>query len=135
MTVKLHTEAIRNMAVFIKYTGVQPKDCIEEGDCIYFVVVGPQMTAALGRDARNVRALSNALKKKVKLLPYYKEPEEMVRAMIPQAREIRQENGGYIVTVPFSERAKVIGKNGSNIKAMKAVMKRHFSVADLKVRA
>ncbi len=135
MNVKLHTEAIRNMAVFIKYTGVQPKDCIDQGEYIYFVVDGERMLEALGREAKNVRALSNALKKKVKLLPYYREPEDMVRAMIPQARDIRQENGGYIVMVPFSERARVIGKNGSNIKAMKAVMKRHFGIVDLKVRA
>ncbi|MBI2676281.1 MAG: NusA-like transcription termination signal-binding factor [Candidatus Aenigmarchaeota archaeon] len=134
MNLKLGTEEVRNISFFVKATGIQPKDCLIAEDCIYFVVDSRKVFAVIGRGGENIRKLSMLFRKRVRIFGYYPNPEETIRAMIPQAKGIRMENGSVLVSIPAAEKSKIIGRHGTNIKAIKEMLKRHFGLMDLRLR-
>ncbi len=110
MNLKLGTEEVRNISFFVKVTGIQPKDCLLTEDCIYFVVDSRRMFAVIARGGEGIRKLGRLFGKRVKIFGYYPTPEETIRAMIPQAKNIRMENGSVLVSIPAMEKSKVIGR-------------------------
>jgi transcription antitermination factor NusA-like protein len=39
-----------------------------------------------------------------------------------------------VVTIPKKDKVHVIGRNGSNIKAIREILKRHFGIKNLRLR-
>lgn len=134
MTIKLETVAFRNISMFVKITGISPKDCIITDECIYFVVDHKKMLFAIGKNGVKVKRLRKMLRKNVRIFGYYKDVEEMIKNMIPEMKGIKRSGKTIIISIPISEKSKVIGRGGNNIKAIKEILKRHFSVKDLKIR-
>ncbi|MBI4173841.1 MAG: NusA-like transcription termination signal-binding factor [Candidatus Aenigmarchaeota archaeon] len=132
---KLDTDAIRTIAAFVKVTGIQPRDCMSTEDCIYFLVDPDKMTLAIGKSGSTVSRLRKIFHKNVKLFGYHDNALDMIKGMIPGTLEIKLENGYAMVSVPLADKSRVIGRRGSNIKAIKAILKRHFNVEDVKLRA
>ena len=134
MNVKLDTDAIRNIAAFAKLTGIQPRDCMNTEECLYFLIEPSKMLFAIGKNGSTVSRLRKAFRKNVKLFSYYDNPQAMAKGMVPQATDIRLEDGFVYVSIPMAEKSKVIGRRGGNIKAIKAILKRHFAIEDVKLR-
>jgi N utilization substance protein A len=134
MKVKLETAAVRNISIFVKMTGISPKDCIITESCIYFVIEPSKIVFAIGKGGVRIKRLRNAFGRNVKLFGYYKDVEEMIKHMIPEMKALKRSGDSIIVSVPGSEKSRVIGKGGNNIKVIKELLKRHFSVKDLKIR-
>ncbi len=134
MPVKLETQTIRIIAAFEKMTRVHAKDCIEVEDTLYFLVEPDKLGVAIGRNGSNIKEVSKSLGKSIRLFPYHKEPAEMIKGMVPTAKNVEVRGENVNMTVPASDRVAVIGKNGKNIKAIKDIMKRHFGIKAVRLR-
>jgi N utilization substance protein A len=134
MSVKLGTQTIRTIAAFEKMTRVHARDCIIMEDSIYFLVNPGKIGAAIGKNGSNIREVSKAFGKNVRLFAYHEKPQEMLRAMVPTAKSIDLGKENASITVPSSDRVAVIGRKGRNIKAIKEIMNRHFSIKTVKLR-
>jgi N utilization substance protein A len=134
MSVKLGNQSIRTIAAFEKMTKVHARDCIIMEDSIYFLVDPDKIGFAIGKNGSNIKEVSKAFGKTVRLFAYYKEPEDMLRGMIPTAKSIDINNDIASLNVPSGDRVVVIGKNGRNIKAIKEIMNRHFAIKGIKLR-
>ncbi len=134
MSVKLGIEEIRNIGLFVKVTGVQPKDCLITEDCIYFLVSPGKMVFAIGKNGSNVKKLRKAMGKNIKLFAIYDTLEKTIKKMVPSLKSMKINNDTVIISIPFEDKSKIIGRNGNNIKAIKELLRRHFSIKDLKVR-
>ena len=134
MEVKLSTESIRDIAAFEKITSVHARDCIIMDACIYFLVDPKKVGIAIGKNGSVIQQVRHVLGKPVKVFGYSENPEEFIRSMIPQARSIELTNGVATVAIPQRERSLIIGRGGSNINAIKAILKRHFGIGDLRLR-
>jgi N utilization substance protein A len=134
MTVKLGTEEIRNIGLFVKVTGVQPKDCLITEDCVYFLVNPRGMIFAIGKNGANVKKLRKKIGKNIKLFAKYETLEKTIQKMIPNIKNIKINDNTIIISIPFEDKSRIIGRNGNNIKAIKELLRRHFSIKDLKVR-
>lgn len=134
MKIKLETDAVRNISIFVKLTEVSPKDCIITAECIYFVIDPSKMVFAIGKGGAKIKRLRSSFGKNVKIFGYYQDVEEMIKHMIPGLKSIKKSGESIIVSVPGSEKSRVIGRGGNNIKVIKEILKRHFAVNDLKIR-
>jgi N utilization substance protein A len=134
MSVKLGTQTIRTIAAFEKMTKVHARDCLIMEDSIYFLVDPERIGIAIGKNGSNIREVSRAFGKQVRLFAYHESPEEMLRSMVPTAKSIDMGKENISLSVPLSDRVTVIGKNGRNIKAIKEIMSRHFAIKNVKLR-
>ena len=134
MPVKLETDAIRTMATFEKITKVHPKDCIITEEQIYFLVEPEKMGFVIGRGGSVIKEVSRILGKPVKVFGYYNDPKELIRNVAPTVKTIETNNGSMIVSLPAGDKVALIGKNGNNIKALKAILDRHFHIKNLRVK-
>jgi N utilization substance protein A len=134
MPVKLETDAIRTIAAFEKMTKVHARDCLIMEDSIYFLVDPEKIGFAIGRNGSNIKEVSRAFGKTVRLFAYHDRAEDMLKAMVPGAKTIDMGKENVSLTVPSSERTAVIGRGGRNIKAIKEIMNRHFAIKSVKVR-
>lgn len=134
MSVKLGTDTIRIIAAFEKLTRVNPRDCIVMEESIYFLVDPDKIGFVIGKNGSNIKEVSKAFGKTVRLFAYHRNPEEMLRAMVPTAKSIEMGKETITLNIPPGDKVAVIGKNGRNIKAIKELMNRHFAIKSVKIR-
>ncbi len=134
MSIKLETDAIRTIALFESMTKVHAKDCLITDNCIYFLVEQSKIGLAIGKSGMVIKNVKRALNKNVKIFGYADNPEDMIKGMIPEPRSITLDNGSMVVSISPQDRVNVIGRNGENIKAIREIMKRHFSIENLRLR-
>jgi N utilization substance protein A len=134
MAVKLGIDSIRIIALFEKMTNVHAKDCLITDDCVYFLVDPDKIGLAIGKNGSVIKEVRNSLGRQIKLFGYYDNPEDMIKNMVPNIKSMNMNNGSMVISIPPEDKVAVIGKNGRNIKAIKEIMMRHFSIKYLKLR-
>jgi len=134
MTVKLGTETIRTIALFERLTKVQPKDCLITDKCAYFLVDPEKIGFAIGKNGSNIKDVRKHTGKAVKVFGYSNNPEILIKNLIPNIKNIDSNNGTMMITIPSQDKVTVIGKNGSNIKALNELLSRHCSIKKLRLR-
>ncbi len=134
MTIKLTTEHVRIVSTFERLVDVHVKDCLLDEDTVYFLIEPGMMGKAIGKKGSNIRSVSNALGKKVKIFEYADTPEKMVSNLIHNAGAIEIHDGVVSVSVPVSGRSIVIGRNGKNIKMIRQFLERHFNIKNLRLK-
>jgi N utilization substance protein A len=135
MTVKLDTDNIRTMAMFEKITNVQPRDCIMSSEEVYFVVDQEKMGKAIGKNGANMKSLRKVLgNRHVKIFACNGDLEGTLKSMVPNITKIELNGDSVVISVPRNEKVAVIGRNGRNINAIREILKRRFSIKELKLR-
>jgi N utilization substance protein A len=128
MTVKLGTESIRTIAAFEKITKVHARDCLITENCVYFLVDPDKIGLAIGKNGFVIKDVRRVLGKNVKVFGYSNDPETMVKNIIPNIKRIEINGDSINISVPMEDKVNVIGKSGSNINAIREILKRHFSI-------
>lgn len=138
MTMKFDTETIRLMALFENLTGASVKDCILDNSVIYIVVDEGEIGVAIGKNGASVQHAEKKIGKMIKLFEYSKDIAQFVKNLIPQTTDvkIRNENEKVIVEIRVdkADRAIVIGRDGKNLKLLKELLQRNYTVNDLIIR-
>ncbi len=134
MVIKLTTESIRTLALFERITKIPAKDCVIMENSVYFLVDPQLVGLAIGRNGSNIKEIKRILNKNVKVFGYSKNPEELIRNLIPHVKNIEINNSSITVTVPSKYKTVVIGKGGENIKALREIVKRHLNISKLRLR-
>lgn len=134
MSVKLGIDSIRTIALFEKLTNVHAKDCLITEDCVYFLVDPEKIGLAIGKNGAVIKEVRKSLGRQVKIFGYSDKPEEMIKNLIPNIKTMTFNNGSMVISIPSDDKVSVIGKNGRNIKAIKEIMRRHFSIKYVKLR-
>ncbi|HJW96892.1 MAG TPA: NusA-like transcription termination signal-binding factor [archaeon] len=134
MLVKLGTDSIRNIAAFESVTEVHAHDCLITEDCVYFLVDPANVGLAIGKNGATIRELRKIFGKTVRVFGHYDSPELFIRNAFPNVKSVEMNNGRMTVAIPEEDRMGVIGRSGRNIKAVREIMERHFSIKDLRVK-
>jgi N utilization substance protein A len=134
MSVKLGTDSIRNIAAFENITKVHAHDCLITEECVYFLVDPDKVGLAIGKNGVVIRELRRVFGKAVKVFGRYGTPELFIRNVFPRVKSIDISSGRITISIPEEDRVSAIGKNGRNIKAIREIMERHFSIKDLRVK-
>ena len=134
MKVTLDSDTIQAMNFFQNFTGSSVVDCITEGEEIYFVVGHGQYGLSVGRQGAKIKNAEKLFKKNIKVFEYSTDLKEFVKNLIPEMQEAEIKDKIIEVKIRQSDRAKVIGKGGKNIKIINKFLKRLFDIDSLKVK-
>ncbi len=136
--IKYDINLMKFMTMFESLTKTKLKDLIEnDGQLIFVLEDASDMGRAIGKGGSNIRLLEGRLKRKIKIVAFDTEIVQFVRNLIYpiKAKEVRFEDG--ILTIfghDMKSRGVLIGREGRNLNALKAIIQRYFDIKDLKVQ-
>lgn len=119
------------ITLFEKLTKTESLDFLEnKGQLIFFVKENNAKKAA-GKLGSNLKRLSNLLKKKIKILELSEDPKKFVEGLIfplePSLIELKE--GKIILSFRTTEeRARIIGRNGSNLEFLSKLVENHHKL-------
>lgn len=133
--IKYDSDLIGLMTLFESMTGAKVKDCIDN-DRLIFVIEESDMGKAIGKKGANIRKIENVLKRKVKLVEFSTDIVQFVRNVTYPAEiaEIREDENVLVIQGKDSNsKAMLIGRERQNIKNLNDIVKRYFSIKEVKV--
>jgi N utilization substance protein A len=135
MKVTLDAHTIQIVNLFQNMTGTSVIDCIPESDEIYFVVAKGQYGLAIGKNGSRIRLAEKVFKKSIKIFEYSSDLDEFIKNVTgdSEIKKMEKGNGLLIIDVQQGNRARIIGKNGKNIKVINRFLERLFNI-NMKVR-
>lgn len=134
MKVTLDQNAIQSINIFQTLTGASVVDAISDGDEIYFVIAQGQYGPTVGRNGAKIKNAEHVFKKNIKVFEYSDSVEEFVRNVVPGVQEYSVRDKAILVKIKPSDKAKVIGRNGRNIKIINKFLERLFGIEGLKIK-
>jgi NusA-like KH domain protein len=129
---------LRYINLFEKVTRIGTKYCFEYNNTIFFCVPKNMISRALGKDAYNIRRISEIIKKRVKIIAI---PRDIGDAKYfienltspVQIKEIEINESEIIVGGNVQTKAALIGRNKRRLLEMKEIIKDFFK-RDFKVQ-
>ena len=119
---------------FEKSTHVNVIDCIFDDENIYFLVEFGKAGMAIGKNGKNIKKMQGMFKKNVKVFEYNKEPKKIIENMIPGCNSIEIEENRATVKISPSEKGRIIGRMGSNIKKIRKLLERNSDIKKLEIK-
>lgn len=125
------------MSFFETATKARLKDCfVDQNGLLVFVVEPAQYGLAVGRAGSNVKRIEAAIKRKIKIVEFSDDVASFARALIQpiKAKDIAVADRIITVTPESSEsRGYLIGRAGRNLRNMEAIIRRYFSIKEVRV--
>lgn len=132
--VKLDNEQTKKILFFQQTTGAAARDCIEEEDCIVFVIAEGDMAKAIGKNGKNVGLLEKLTRRKVLMIEYSEDINRfMENIFFPTKIEVNVDGKMIKIGTDDKNRKYVIGKGGQKIKLARLLVNRHFGPKEIKV--
>jgi len=134
--IRYDADSMKTMTVFSSVTGVHAKDIMKTDKLVTFVVDPGTLGRVLGKNAVNIRRLEGLLNRKIKIVEFNPSVDKFVANLIlpMRAKQIVHENNCVIITGPDTQtKAKLIGRESSNLKQIKETVNRYFQIEDIKV--
>ena len=120
--------------LFETMSRVKVKDAYIREGTIVFIIEENGLRKALGRNGSNIKRLVEMIKKKIKLIEFSSNVEQFIRNFIypSEAEEIKNEDGIIKIKASGSKtKGLLIGRESKNLKEMKNIVGRYFSVKDI----
>ncbi|MBT3405100.1 hypothetical protein HN832_04215 [archaeon] len=127
----LNMQDLRQLNLFEKVTRVRTRFCFPYNNQVLFCVPRQFVKMAVGRDAQNVKRISQVLKKRIKIIP---QPEgiadlkKFVAAIVKpiEFKEIEVKGDEIILTAGSQSKAALIGRNKRRLLEMQKIIKDFF---------
>ncbi len=125
--------------LFEERTGARVKDCLEAEDKIIFVVEPGEVHKAVGPHGAVIERLKEMLKREIQVVEFSEDSSTFVMNLFfpfsPKGVEFSPKGPGKhaTVTVDPKFKARAIGKQGKNLKIVRAVLLRHSDVISVNV--
>ena len=134
MTKSFDMNTIGLINTFEKKTHVNVQDCVFDEKNIYFLVEFGKAGMAIGKNGKNIKGMQRIFKKNVKVFEYSEKPKKIIKNMIPTCNSIEIEDGKATVKISPSDKGKIIGRMGSNIKKIRELIERNSDIKKLEVK-
>lgn len=134
MKKRFDKEAIQAINLFEEETGVEVVDFIQDRDSAYFLVEEGKAGMAIGKNGKKIKKIGEMLGKRVKVFEYEERDKNLVKNMIMESNSVEVEEDTAFVDVDETDRGKVIGNNGSNIKKIRTLLRRNSGLENLKLK-
>lgn len=138
-TATYDTQMIRTLNMFESITDVEARDCIIKEDEAYFIVPEGKAGMAIGKGGEVVQRVQDRMGKTVKIYEYRDNLGAFINNLIAgdlRGVDIEEEDGEKKVeiTVPSSDKGKVLGENGEKIQTVREILARTHGVDEVSVR-
>ena len=122
---------IRYLNLFEKISNVRTKDCFFYNNVVVFAVPYHLVSKAIGEEGKNVRALSNIIGKKVKVVSApagLEKAEKFISDIVSPVRfkGIEINSSEIIINAGRQSKAALIGRNKTRLEEMQHIVKEYF---------
>ena len=135
--IRLTEDTLRLMGLFESVTSTNALDCLEHEDKLIFIVNRKKVGIAIGRGGENIKRLRDLCKRPVEIVGYSSDPEMFLRSIFHngKVKEVALEKRGDKVTalvkVELTDKGRLIGKGGKNLRFAKLLLSRHSEIEDI----
>lgn len=133
---RLDNETLKLIGFFEHLSRARVKDCFFYNDKIVFIVYPGEMSKAIGKQGANVKKLERMSKKKIKIVEFNEDVCMFVKHYLKpiQVAEVKLENEEVLIKVDgVRDKGLIIGRDAKNLIHLKDVVKKYFTVNDIKV--
>lgn len=122
---------MRYLNLFEKITRIKTIHVFEYNETIFFCVPKELLSRALGKDASNLRRMSEIIRRKIKIVPIpmgVHHARDFFRVIVDPItfKDFTITNNEIIVIAPKQSKASLIGRNKRRLEEMKKIMKSFF---------
>ncbi len=138
MTIKIGMEELQYINLFQDITKITPKDCVQIGETIVFVVDEDKVGAAIGKNGETVEKIKKVLKnKKVSIVGYTPDLERFVQNILRPVEVLGVEKEGNTlkIYVKKEEYRRAVGNQGKRLGRIQTLLERHFDIPQVKLIA
>lgn len=125
------------MALFEAKTRVRPKDAFEdENKLLYFVVDKGMISKAVGKQGVNAKKITSLINRKIKIVEFDPNRETFIKRLVFPLKVTEVSYNGDVVSVKGQDietNSRIIGRNASNLRNYEKIVKRYFSLDEIKV--
>jgi len=137
MVKTINMQDIRYLNLFSRVSRVNTKFCFMYNNTLIFCVPKKLIYRAIGRDGKNVKRLSEILKKRIKILSTPQgiaDAEEFIKNIVDPVtfREFEVNENEIIITAGKTNKAALIGREKRRLIEMQKIVKDFFD-RDLKI--
>lgn len=134
----INMQDLRYLNLFSDVTRISTKYCFEYNNTLFFCVPRSMIRKAVGENARNVRRISETVRKRIKIIPIpmdIKDAKGFIETVVDpvQIKEIEINENEIIVGGNVQTKAALIGRNKRRLLEMQTIIKdffkRNFRVA------
>ncbi|MBU2053001.1 MAG: hypothetical protein ABIJ14_01865 [Nanoarchaeota archaeon] len=122
---------LRYLNLFGRITKVHTRFCFMYNEAIVFCVPPQLVSKAVGGEGKNVRQISQILRKRIKIIPSpkgIKDAEKFIKAIVSPVtfKELEVKDGEMILTAGSQSKAALIGRNKRRFLEMQGIVKDFF---------
>jgi len=138
MAIKKYDLNLMNyMNLFEKIAKIRPKDCFATEEIMFFFVTRGFAKTAIGKQGVNIRQLESALNKKVKVVEYASEPENLAKNYLFAMRPlyVKKAGGGLEIKFKFArQRRYLLDNQQARLHELLALLQHYWpDIKELKV--
>jgi NusA-like KH domain protein len=131
MTTTIDMQDLRYLNLFGKITRVSTRFCFKYNETIMFCVPKQLLPKALGEAGKNVRKISEIIRKRVRIIPQprgVQDARSFIEAIIKPVsfKDIEIKDKEIIVTAGSQHKAALIGRNKRRLLEMQKIVKDYF---------
>ena len=119
-------DTIQQINLFEKITRCKVRDMFIHNEILVFIV--DDGSKAIGKAGKNVRRISNLMKKKIKIIEFTDNRVNFINSLIYPLK-VEMGDKGEILELKGDTKTKalLIGRDGKNLKFYNTVMKKYFN--------
>jgi len=128
-------ETMKLISLFQAITRASVKDCFENSELVFIVGEG-EIGKAVGKQGSNVKRISSALKRKIKIVEFNHQLSQFIKNLVYPLRVEKVDEAEGIITLTAQDiqtRGYLIGRGGSSLRKLEETVKRHFPIKEIKV--
>ena len=126
------------MSLFEAVTRAKLRDCfIDDSSLLTFVVEDGSVGRAVGKRGANVRLLEKKLNRKIKIVEFNSDLTRFIENLVyPLKLNGIEEESGIVTLIPADSKTRgmLIGRAAQNLRNYESIVKRYFSIDELKVK-
>lgn len=120
-----------NLNLFNQITKVRTRFCFKYNEAIYFCVPKPLVSRAIGEGGRNIRKISEMIRKKVRVVAVpesINDAKNFIQAVVSPVtfKDIEIKENELIINAGTQSKAALIGRNKRRFLEMQKVIKDFF---------
>jgi transcription antitermination factor NusA-like protein len=127
----INMQDMRYLNLFGKITRVSTRFCFKYNEMIMFCVPKPLISKAIGEGGKNIRQISEIIRKRIRIIPYPRGIQDariFIGAIIKPVlfKDLEIKDNEIIVTAGNQNKAALIGRNKRRFLEMQKIIKDFF---------
>jgi NusA-like KH domain protein len=135
MSNTIDMQLMRYINLFERISRVSTNKCFVYNNTIIFAVPSDLVSKAIGRDAENIKQMSEILRRKIKVIALSENLEKFIASIIEpyEAMKIEVRDDFVLLTANKQNKAGIIGRNRMRQQELEDILKKFFNISKLKI--